>query len=140
MQQRTASRSALSDRESLKTAAHVPDVSRSGAAGAGAAYLDGSCPTGWNLKRLALIVFFLLLAYFSLMSVARAETIVCVPATKTVAPCPSGYAPNQITVESVQQPDPYQNSLDAMPMQEMLFALCVGISGLLGFSVGVRLS
>lgn len=66
-------------------------------------------------------------------------TVVCSPAFKTVSPCPTGYAPKEITVQTSQQPDAYQTTLDAMPLQEMLYALCIGIAGLLGFSVGVRL-
>lgn len=66
-------------------------------------------------------------------------SVICSPSFKTVSPCPTGYAPKEITVQTSQQPDAYQTTLDAMPLQEMLYALCIGVSGLLGFSVGVRL-
>lgn len=66
-------------------------------------------------------------------------SVVCSPSFKTVSPCPTGYAPKEVTVQTSQQPDAYQTTLDAMPLQEMLYALCIGIAGLLGFSVGVRL-
>lgn len=66
-------------------------------------------------------------------------TVVCSPSFKTVSPCPTGYAPKEVSVQTSQQPDAYQTTFDAMPLQEMLYALCIGIAGLLGFSVGVRL-
>lgn len=69
----------------------------------------------------------------------QGSSVICIPASKTIAPCPSGYAPNQITIQTTEQPDPYQNTFDSMPLQEMLYALCIGIAGLLGFSVGARL-
>lgn len=88
--------------------------------------------------RHALIVT-MMCCFVTISGESKAETV-CVPAVRTVEPCPTGYAPKEIIVQSSQQPDPYQSSLDAMPMQEMLLAICVGISGLLGFSVGVRLT
>lgn len=70
---------------------------------------------------------------------AITSTVICTPSGRTVSPCPAGYAPKEITVQSSEQPDPYQNTFDSMPLQEMLYALCIGIAGLLGFSVGARL-
>lgn len=89
--------------------------------------ITGNCDSGysWNTS--------------TLTCVPTTPSVVCTPSNRTISPCPSGYAPKEITVQSSQQPDPYQSSFDALPLQEMLLALCIGVSGLFGFSVGVRL-
>jgi ABC-type Na+ efflux pump permease subunit len=120
-------------------AAHGTDVPRSGAAVARAA-------KGERMFRgvlLAVRVFMLLIGLSMApgrIAQAQEQTIVCVPSLRTVAPCPAGYAPKEISIQSSHTPDIYGTTLDALPLQEMIYALSIGIAGLMGFSVGVRLS
>lgn len=65
----------------------------------------------------------------------------CVPAFRTVAPCPSGYAPSSAEYVTGQTAaDAYDSTLASLPLAELIFALGLGLAGLLGIGVGVRLT
>lgn len=66
-------------------------------------------------------------------------TVTCIPAPRTIAPCPSGYAPSSMTVNGSATSNQYENALDSMPTQELLYAIGIAFSGLLGIGIGVRL-
>lgn len=91
------------------------------------------CPTGpasqWGCSGMNWQVFFL---------TASVGAVTCIPAVRSVAPCPSGYAPATAT-EEVVTADPYGSAFDGMPVQDMIFAVGMCVCGLLGVGVGVRL-
>ncbi|MCZ2152943.1 MAG: hypothetical protein LC114_03410 [Bryobacterales bacterium] len=116
-----------------------PGVSRSGAAGrARPSHVLKVMQSSVKAMRSLIIACAALMGSAMPLDVA-AETIVCVPSAKTVQPCPGGYAPNQITIESTTSPDSYQSPFESMPAQEMILAVSIVFGGLLGFAVGVKL-
>jgi hypothetical protein len=70
-------------------------------------------------------------------AVSLVET--CAPSIRTVAPCPSGFAPAAIEPLVSAVADPYLSEFDTMPVQDMLYSIGVCLFGLLGISVGVKL-
>lgn len=66
-------------------------------------------------------------------------TTVCIPASRTVAPCPSGYAPNEVSIESGPV-NGYSSSFDTMSVQDLIYAVGVCLFGVLGLGVGVKLT
>ncbi|MDO8262140.1 MAG: hypothetical protein Q7T21_02835 [Gallionella sp.] len=66
--------------------------------------------------------------------------LVCIPAGRTVDPCPSGYAPNQINIESATSIDAYSSAYEKLPLQDIAFAIGITLSGLLGILTGVKLT
>jgi hypothetical protein len=64
----------------------------------------------------------------------------CVPSIRTISPCPSGFAPAGTSPLHDGPPDPYISEFDTMPVQDMLYSVGMCLFGLLGISVGVKLS
>jgi len=64
----------------------------------------------------------------------------CLPSSRTIAPCPSGFAPANAIPSSTAQPDPYLSNYDTMPVQDILYAIGVALFGVLGIGIGVKLS
>lgn len=63
----------------------------------------------------------------------------CVPSTRTVAPCPSGTAPDVVTVTSAASaPEFYPSNFDHMPVQDVLFALGMVLCFVAGIAGGRR--
>lgn len=57
----------------------------------------------------------------------------CIPAAKTVPPCPSGSAPDAVEVVSADTPENYAGSFDHIPIQD----LQVGVSMVLALIIGI---
>ena len=68
-----------------------------------------------------------------------AGTVNCLPSIRTVAPCPSGFAPSNVSVTTTETANPFSSSMDALPIQDMLYAIGVAICGLMGVAVGIKL-
>jgi len=71
-------------------------------------------------------------------AVALVET--CVPAIRTMSPCPSGFAPSAIDPSVSAAADPYLSEFDTMPIQDMLYSIGMCLFGLFGIGVGVKLT
>jgi hypothetical protein len=67
------------------------------------------------------------------------ETFVCIPAFRTISPCPSGYAPNNMLSLDSSDVNPYLSEFDSMPVQDILYSIGMCLFGLLGLGVGVKL-
>lgn len=63
----------------------------------------------------------------------------CLPSIRTIAPCPSGFAPANAIPLGSKAPDPYVSNYDTLPLQDMLYAIGMIIAGLFGFGIGTRL-
>jgi hypothetical protein len=63
----------------------------------------------------------------------------CVPSIRTISPCPSGFAPRSVEA-GPGDIDPYESQFDTMPVQDMLYAIGIGLFGVVGIAVGVKLS
>jgi len=63
----------------------------------------------------------------------------CMPSIRTIAPCPSGFAPTNAIPTGSGGPAPFTSDMDGMPLQDMLYAIGVAICGLMGVAVGLRL-
>jgi hypothetical protein len=61
----------------------------------------------------------------------------CLPSVRTVAPCPSGFAPGTLATGTTG--GGFETALDGMPLQDILYAIGVSICALMGISVGTRL-
>lgn len=68
------------------------------------------------------------------------SSVVCIPSARTIAPCPAGYAPSVAEPLSTNPSDQYTSAFDALPLQDMIYALGVALCGLFGVAVGVRLT
>ncbi len=60
----------------------------------------------------------------------------CVPSAKTVPPCPSGTAPDSITVTSADPPEYYTGNFDHIPTQDLIVLFALVVSFLLGIGMG----
>jgi hypothetical protein len=63
----------------------------------------------------------------------------CVPSVRTIAPCPSGFAPAVMSPLELSAVDAYESQFDTMPLQDMLYSIGVCFFALLGIAVGVKL-
>ena len=64
----------------------------------------------------------------------------CLPSVRTIAPCPSGFAPTNAIPIGSGSPDPYLSKFDSMAVQDLLYALGVALFGVLGLGIGVKLT
>jgi len=60
----------------------------------------------------------------------------CVPASKTVPPCPGGTAPDATTIVSNSQPTIYPAYFDHVPVQDLLVGIALVLSLIAGISSG----
>jgi len=63
----------------------------------------------------------------------------CLPSIRTIAPCPSGFAPTNAIPVGSGAPAPFTSAMDGMPLQDMLYAIGIAICGLMGVAVGIKL-
>lgn len=62
----------------------------------------------------------------------------CIPAAKTVPPCPAGTAPNTLSVTSTQVAQRYPAVFDKMAEQDILFVGILFLSFAIGFGSGKK--
>lgn len=62
----------------------------------------------------------------------------CIPAAKTVPPCPSGTAPDVQQVTSAEMPENYPGAFDHVPVQDVLVGVALVLALLLGIMSGRR--
>lgn len=62
----------------------------------------------------------------------------CIPAAKTVPPCPSGTAPDVQQVISSEVPENYAGNFDHIPVQDVIVGGLLVLSLLLGVMAGRR--
>lgn len=65
--------------------------------------------------------------------------VTCVPAGRTIDPCPSGYAPSQVDGNQPTVGDAYSSAFEKLPVQDLLYGIGIALCGLLGVGVGTRL-
>lgn len=60
----------------------------------------------------------------------------CIPSGKTVPPCPSGTAPDTISVTSADAPEYYSGNFDHIPVQDLVVLLLLVVCFLFGIGMG----
>lgn len=63
----------------------------------------------------------------------------CLPSIRTIAPCPSGFAPTNAIPIGSGAAAPFVSDFDGLPIQDMIYAVGMAVCGLLGIVCGVRL-
>jgi hypothetical protein len=62
----------------------------------------------------------------------------CIPAAKTVPPCPTGTAPNNVGINTTQVAEYYPAVFDKMAEQDILFVGILFLSFAIGFGSGKK--
>ena len=60
----------------------------------------------------------------------------CIPSAKTVPPCPSGTAPDTVTVDSADTPEYYAGNFDHIPVQDLMVLFVLVVCFLFGIGMG----